>query len=161
MCRDDAVTHYILRPDRINMTRAHAYPRFWPKLVDENGRYHGYTPNLEPLTPQHRAWPYMSPEFPTLVDAEGLTPVGVLIGVLTTDDNAKRRQLIRSTYGSHPNSREPGTEAVSIVFVLGQPRQEYASQVADEAEGECFGIRSLLISRVWRHRHIRHRRKYE
>jgi hypothetical protein len=72
---------------------------------------------------------------PRLKDAERYAPVGVLIGVLTIDKEAGRRQLIRSIYGSAQSVKE-GTEGVRVVFVLGRPAPKYADAVALEMESK-------------------------
>lgn len=88
------------------------------------------------MTAAHPAWPYPNGHAPTLADADRIPPVGVLVGVFTMDREAKRRQLIRSTYMVHPESRKQGTEGVKVLFVMGRPTKKYAAEIAMESECE-------------------------
>jgi hypothetical protein len=96
--------------------------------------------SIQPLTPSHPAWPYTGDQIPSLAIADTLAPVSVLVGVFTMDREAERRQLIRATYASHPESRKEGTEGVKVVFVMGQPSPPFADKIALEAE-----CKSLLL----------------
>ncbi|WWC87286.1 uncharacterized protein L201_002174 [Kwoniella dendrophila CBS 6074] len=105
--------------------------------------------SLMPLTPQHPAWPYhphdkppFNPEMSTK-DLDGsLNPVGVLIGVFTTDSGIERRHMIRQSYASHWRSRRDGTEGVRIRFVMGRPRKRFEKAV--QLEMEAFNDILLL-----------------
>ncbi|WWD21953.1 hypothetical protein CI109_106441 [Kwoniella shandongensis] len=96
---------------------------------------------LKPLTPSHPAWPYhphssppYSAEMATDALNDALDPVGVLIGVFTTDEGVERRHMIRQSYASHWRSRTEGTEGVRIRFVMGRPRRRYEAAVKLEME---------------------------
>ncbi|WVQ76649.1 hypothetical protein IAR50_006323 [Cryptococcus sp. DSM 104548] len=96
---------------------------------------------LLPLTPSHPTWPYRphasppySPETPQDELDLLLAPVGVLLGVFTTDAGMERRQMIRQSYGSHWRSRREGTEGVRVRFVMGRPRKRYEKAVQLEME---------------------------
>jgi hypothetical protein len=83
-----------------------------------------------------------------------MAPVGVFVGVFTTDEKADRRNMIRQSYGSHPRSRRSGTEAVKVMFIMGRPRRRYRKAVELESEGECIlsshEKKKLTIS-IWRY----------
>ncbi|WVQ83825.1 hypothetical protein IAT38_005969 [Cryptococcus sp. DSM 104549] len=104
---------------------------------------------LTPLTPAHPAWPYR-PHAHQPFTAEssqeeldaGLEPVGVLVGVFTTDAGVERRHMIRQSYASHWRSRREGTEGVRVRFVMGRPRKAYAKAV--QLEMEAFNDILLL-----------------
>lgn len=149
LCRNDAAAQFTVRASALNVSLALSYPRLRPDHVDNLGRYYDYLPTLEPLTPQHPSWPYETQNLPSLLDANSLKPVGVLIAIITSDYRESRRHLIRSTFGSHPESRKSGTEGVKvntslgcayvqIVFVLGRPKSELVDRVAKEAESRSF-----------------------
>ncbi|ODO02990.1 hypothetical protein I350_05834 [Cryptococcus amylolentus CBS 6273] len=96
---------------------------------------------LTPLTPSHPTWPYRPyASLPYSYEtAQGqldslLAPVGVLLGVFTTDAGLERRQMIRQSYGSHWRSRREGTEGVRVRFVMGRPRKRYEKAVHLEME---------------------------
>ncbi|WWC67539.1 uncharacterized protein I206_101448 [Kwoniella pini CBS 10737] len=104
---------------------------------------------LMPLTPEHPAWPYhphdkppFSPEMSTKELDESLNPVGVLIGVFTTDAGVERRHMIRQSYASHWRSRRDGTEGIRIRFVMGRPRKRFEKAV--QLEMEAFNDILLL-----------------
>lgn len=90
---------------------------------------------LAPLTPSHPQWPYPSSEAPSIAASLELAPVGVFVGVFTTDEKVERRNMIRQSYGSHPRSRRSGTEAVKVMFIMGRPRRSYLKAVQLEMEG--------------------------
>jgi len=96
---------------------------------------------LTPLTSQHPTWPYHpypSPLFTadTFSSLDELEPVGILVGVFTTDESVQRRHMIRQSYSSHWRSRREGTEGVTVRFVMGRPRGKYVKAVQLEMEGE-------------------------
>ncbi|THV07757.1 hypothetical protein K435DRAFT_742169 [Dendrothele bispora CBS 962.96] len=73
---------------------------------------------------------------------ETLPPVGLFIGVFSTDSSFERRALIRSTWASHARSRNGagtgdngnGTSRTVVRFVLGQPRGDWARRIQLEME---------------------------
>ncbi|KAJ9104532.1 hypothetical protein QFC21_002028 [Naganishia friedmannii] len=93
---------------------------------------------LQKINSTHPAWPFPGQEdMPysaesSLVDT--LEPVGLFIGVFTTDEGRERRMMIRQTYGTHPKSRVPGTEGVRLRFVMGRPRARYERAVKLEMD---------------------------
>jgi len=96
---------------------------------------------LHPLDSQYTAWPH-SPHTrpPYSVDSselDELTPVGILIGVMTTDAGAHRRHMIRQSYASHWRSRRDGSEGVRIRFVMARPKRRFERAVQLEMEGTC------------------------
>lgn len=96
---------------------------------------------LAPLTTQHPAWPYHPHATQPFVantstGLDELEPVGILVGVFTTDAGAERRHMIRQSYATHWRSRREGTEGVTVRFVMGRPRRRFAQAVQLEMEGE-------------------------
>ncbi|EIW68641.1 hypothetical protein TREMEDRAFT_39553 [Tremella mesenterica DSM 1558] len=94
---------------------------------------------LAPLTPASTAWPYHPhTELPFTAESknldEVLKPVGVLVGVFTTDAGTARRHMIRQSWASHWRSRSEGTEGVRVRFVMARPRPRYAHAVQLEME---------------------------
>jgi hypothetical protein len=102
--------------------------------------YFGDGPSLAlaPLTPSHPQWPYPTSETPSIAASLAMAPVGVFVGVFTTDEKVERRNMIRQSYGSHPRSRRSGTEGVKVMFIMGRPRRSYRKAVELESEGESF-----------------------
>lgn len=119
-----------------------------PQTDQSTEQYNTYTSSasslvLQPLTPTHELWPYGAYQTPPLSAEtagdeldQALEPVGVYIGVFTTDAGLQRRMMIRQSYGSHWRSRTEGTEGVRVRFVMGKPRRKYERQVRLEMEGE-------------------------
>ncbi|QRW19280.1 glycosyltransferase family 31 protein [Rhizoctonia solani] len=76
---------------------------------------------------------------PTL---DQLPPTGVFVGVMSMDSAFERRQLIRSTWASHPRSRggaspEYGlnnTSRTVVRFILGQPRKDWERRIRLEQQ---------------------------
>ena len=99
--------------------------------------YFGDNPSLTlaPLSPSDPQWPYSTAETPSIAASLEMAPVGVFVGVFTTDEKAERRNMIRQSYGSHPRSRRSGTEAVKVMFIMGRPRRRYRKAVELESEG--------------------------
>lgn len=101
-------------------------------------------------------YPYPEPlstekDFPP-ENLDSLPPAGLFIGVFSIDSAFERRALIRSTWASHPRSREgagPGDNGVgtsrSVVrFILGQPRKDWEQQIQLEME-RAYSFRWLQI----------------
>lgn len=73
---------------------------------------------------------------------ESLSPAGVFVGVFSMDTGIERRMLIRSTYASHPRSRNgagagdggAGTSRTVVRFVMGKPRKEWERRIQLEME---------------------------
>ncbi|KAK0465053.1 glycosyltransferase family 31 protein [Desarmillaria tabescens] len=94
------------------------------------------------------AYPYPYPEplstgkdFPP-ENLDSLPPAGLFVGVFSIDSAFERRSLIRSTWASHPRSREGagsgdngvGTSRSVVRFILGQPRKDWEQQIQLEME---------------------------
>ncbi|KAL0071945.1 hypothetical protein AAF712_000868 [Marasmius tenuissimus] len=75
-------------------------------------------------------------------ELDELPPAGVFIGVFSTDSAYERRALVRSTWASHPRSRDgagPGDEGMGtsrtiVRFIMGQPRKDFERRIALENE---------------------------
>ncbi|KAI9509085.1 hypothetical protein F5148DRAFT_1190250 [Russula earlei] len=84
--------------------------------------------------------PPMPPFPPNNFDA--LPPAGVFIGVFSMDSSSERRMLIRSTWATHPRSRNGagsgdggvGTSRTIVRFIMGQPRKAWDRRVRVEME---------------------------
>lgn len=71
-----------------------------------------------------------------------LPPAGVFIGVFTVDSGFERRAMIRTTWASHPRSRDGagegdlgvGTSRTIVRFIIGQPRKDWERRIALEIE---------------------------
>lgn len=98
---------------------------------------------LAPITPDSAQWPWPgSSHNPYTADFAGealdsIEPTTVFLGVFTVDNSVDRRNVIRETYGSHPNSLKPGSEGVRLRFIMGRPSTEWADAV--EAENKKHG----------------------
>ncbi|WVF70198.1 hypothetical protein IAT40_004986 [Kwoniella sp. CBS 6097] len=157
-CTADYPTLYSLQdptlpPPHVD-SHVNSNPAF-PSSSDVEVGYNSFAPSsskaltLLPLTSSHPAWPYhphevppYSPEMSIKDLDQALEPVGVLIGVFTTDSGAERRHMIRQTYASHWRSRRDGTEGVRIRFVMGRPRKRFEQAV--QLEMEAFNDILLL-----------------
>ncbi len=95
---------------------------------------------LLPLNHSSQRWPFGAhlepPYSPEDDSVDDVAPVGVFLGIFTTDAGMDRRNMIRQTYGTHWRSRVNGTEGVRMRFVMGQPRAKYERLVKLEMEGE-------------------------
>lgn len=93
-----------------------------------------------------RSYCALSPEFPPVSPAlESLPPVGLFIGVMSTAAGFQRRQLIRSTWASHPRSRGgvdgksglEGTSRTVVRFIVGAPSPDLKDKL--DLENELYG----------------------
>lgn len=83
-----------------------------------------------------------TPPFPH-DELDTLPPVGLFVGVFSTDSSFERRALVRSTWASHPRSRDgagvgddgAGTSRTIVRFILGQPRKDWERRIQLEMEG--------------------------
>ena len=81
------------------------------------------------------------PPFPP-PDFEFLPPVGLLVGVFSIDSAFERRMLVRTTWSSHPRSRDGaspgdggrGTSRTIVRFILGQPTKDFEHRIKLEME---------------------------
>ncbi|KAJ8595903.1 hypothetical protein M405DRAFT_727139 [Rhizopogon salebrosus TDB-379] len=101
--------------------------------------------------PQYRGvlpYPYvnplpevMPPSFPP-DDLDSLPPAGLFLGVFSMDSALERRMLIRTTWATHPRSRNGagdgddgiGTSRTVVRFILGQPRKGWERRIQTEVE---------------------------
>ncbi|TRM60182.1 glycosyltransferase family 31 protein [Schizophyllum amplum] len=73
---------------------------------------------------------------------DDIPPVGLFIGVFSVDSAFERRMLVRTTWASHPSSRDgagegdggDGTSRTVVRFILGQPRKDWEQQIRLEME---------------------------
>ncbi len=80
--------------------------------------------------------PFPPPNF------DSLSPAGVFVGIFSTDSSFERRQLVRTTWASHPRSRNGagagdnglGTSRTIVRFILGLPRKNWERRVKLEME---------------------------
>jgi hypothetical protein len=71
-----------------------------------------------------------------------LPPVGLLVGVFSIDSAFERRMLVRTTWASHPRSRDGaspgdggwGTSRTIVRFILGQPSKHLEHRIKLEME---------------------------
>lgn len=145
----DSSSHHISQP--FTSQAADTLPAFSkaPQTQHDSGESNTFASStsslvLQPLTPEHELWPYGAYSTPPLSAEtagdeldQALEPVGVYVGVFTTDAGIQRRMMIRQSYGSHWRSRTEGTEGVRVRFVMGKPRRKYERQIRLEMEGEC------------------------
>jgi len=83
----------------------------------------------------------MSPPFPP-ANLDSLPPAGVFVGVFSVDSAFERRMLVRTTWASHPRSRDGagegdrglGTSRTIVRFILGQPRKEWERRIQLEMQ---------------------------
>ncbi|KAF8168125.1 hypothetical protein B0H34DRAFT_779575 [Crassisporium funariophilum] len=81
------------------------------------------------------------PPFPP-PDFDMLSPAGVFVGVFSIDSAFERRMQVRTTWASHPRSRDGagsgddglGTSRTIVRFVVGQPRKDWERRVKLEME---------------------------
>lgn len=90
-----------------------------------------------------RSYCTLTPSFPPSHNLSILPPTGIFIGVLSTAASYERRQLIRSTWASHPQSRgsDGGTDRTVVRFILGMA--DGAMERRLELENECEFSRML------------------
>ncbi|GLB36127.1 putative galactosyltransferase activity [Lyophyllum shimeji] len=81
------------------------------------------------------------PPFPP-ADLDTLPPAGIFVGVFSIDSSFERRMLVRTTWASHPRSRDGagdgddgiGTSRTIVRFILGQPRKDWERRIKLEME---------------------------
>ncbi|KAF8905559.1 hypothetical protein CPB84DRAFT_1771719 [Gymnopilus junonius] len=127
---------YVLNPDK--------EPLPWRAYCSNPSLAPPFNHPLQPTSPHlypdfTDGSPY--PPFPH-AELDRLPPAGVFVGVFSVDSAFDRRNLVRTTWASHPRSREgagPGDEGVGtsrtvVRFVLGQPSREWERRVKLEME---------------------------
>lgn len=122
-----------------------------------------------------RSYCTLAPEFPPAdLALESIPPVGLFIGVMSTAAGHQRRQLIRSTWASHPKSRggadgKSRLEATSrtvVRFIVGAPTPSLERKLGLENEREHPRVESprltcVCMRRVWRYGCAPHQGEYE
>ncbi|CUA71207.1 Putative zinc metalloproteinase in scaA 5'region [Rhizoctonia solani] len=93
-----------------------------------------------------RSYCTLEPEFPPAALAlDSIPPVGLFIGVMSTARGFQKRQLIRSTWASHPKSRggvdgkseREGTSRTVVRFIVGAPSPSVEKKLG--LENELYG----------------------
>ncbi|KAF8140284.1 glycosyltransferase family 31 protein [Boletus edulis] len=93
-------------------------------------------------------YPYLNPLpelFPPTFppdDLDSVPPAGIFLGVFSMDSALERRMLIRTTWASHPRSRNGagpgdsgfGTSRTVVRFILGQPRKGWERRIQAEMD---------------------------
>jgi hypothetical protein len=93
-------------------------------------------------------YPYPDPTSGTLLppfpptNLDTLPPAGLFIGVFSIDSAFERRMLVRSTWASHPRSRDgassaddgAGTSRSIVRFIIGQPRKAWERRIKLEMD---------------------------
>ncbi|EGN98663.1 glycosyltransferase family 31 protein [Serpula lacrymans var. lacrymans S7.3] len=75
-------------------------------------------------------------------DLDCLPPTGIFLGVFSMDTSFERRMLIRTTWASHPRSRNGagdgdqglGTSRTVVRFIIGRPRKDWERRIQTEIE---------------------------
>ncbi|KAJ3758671.1 glycosyltransferase family 31 protein [Lentinula raphanica] len=127
---------YILNPDKDPLPwRAYCSMPSMNSPPDPNN------PNLYSDPYYDRYLGMTTPPFPH-EELDALPPAGLFVGVFSTDISFERRALVRSTWASHPRSREGagdgddgvGTSRTIVRFILGQPRKDWERLIQLEME---------------------------
>ncbi|KAF9457075.1 hypothetical protein BDZ94DRAFT_1274185 [Collybia nuda] len=127
---------YILNPDK--------EPLPWRAYCSAP---HLYAPH-NPAPPSSTSFPYFNatsakpfPPFPPQ-NLDTFSPAGIFLGVFSIDSGFERRMLVRTTWASHPRSRNGagegdasrGTSRTIVRFILGQPRKDWERRIKLEME---------------------------
>lgn len=82
-----------------------------------------------------RSYCALEPPFPA-EELASLPPVGIFLGVMSTDTAVERRMLIRSTWAQHVRSRgsDGSTDRTVVRFILGVPQADWTRRIQLEAE---------------------------
>ncbi|KAG6890376.1 hypothetical protein C0992_001966 [Termitomyces sp. T32_za158] len=75
-------------------------------------------------------------------DLDSLSPAGIFVGVFSVDSSFERRMLVRTSWATHPRSRNGagegdggvGTSRTIVRFVMGQPRKDWERRIKLEME---------------------------
>ncbi|KAF5385320.1 hypothetical protein D9615_001504 [Tricholomella constricta] len=81
------------------------------------------------------------PPFPP-TNLDTLSPAGLFVGVFSIDSSFERRMFVRTTWATHPRSRDGagegddgvGTSRTIVRFILGQPRKDWERRIKLEME---------------------------
>lgn len=94
------------------------------------------------LNPDKYALPWrsycaLSPPF-SAAEVNKFPPVGIFVGVMSTDSAVERRMLIRSTWAKHVRSRgtDGGTDRAIVRFILGIPSHDWMRRIQLESESK-------------------------
>lgn len=139
---------YILNPDK--------EPLPWRGYCTIPRMTTGSPPSVIPPTVSFPFVPpqdFTPPSFPP-DNFDTLSPAGVFVGVFSMDAAVERRMHIRTTFASHPRSRNgagegdggEGTSRTIVRFILGQPRKDWERRIQLEMESTCFDF--LKISQT-------------
>lgn len=125
---------YILNPDKEPLPwRAYCA---YPSIYNTREPPPSSAPYPNPNSPQSPVAPFPPPNL------DHLPPAGIFLGVFSVDSAFERRQLVRSTWASHPRSRHGagkgddgvGTSRTIVRFVVGQPRKDLERRIKLEME---------------------------
>lgn len=106
-------------------------------------------------------------------DFDTFPPAGVFVGIFSVDSAFERRQLVRTTWASHPRSRNGvgpgdngfGTSRTIVRFILGLPRKNWERRVKLEMESKCFRRDFVLLGQpshsIQRYDYNAYTREYE
>ncbi|KAJ3799922.1 glycosyltransferase family 31 protein [Lentinula aff. detonsa] len=127
---------YILNPDKDPLPW-----RAYCSMPSMNSPPDPYNPSLYHDPYYNHSIGMMTPPFPH-DELDALPPAGLFVGVFSTDSSFERRALVRSTWASHPRSREGagdgddgvGTSRTIVRFILGQPRKDWERRIQLEME---------------------------
>lgn len=153
--------------------------------------YHAFTPqsptelqtialpsfdsSTSPVQPVHPLLPHPLIS-PSSLESEGVPPIGLFVGVFSTDKAFERRQMIRTTYARKGSGGgADGLQSVRVRFILGRPKPRYKALVELEMEGPFepsefifLGTDHIQLTRMysfltslWRYRRSRHTREHE
>ena len=126
---------YVLNPDKGPLPwRAYCS---MPSLVPLSGSLD--SPNIYPNVSEGQLLPIFPPP-----DFDSLPPAGIFVGIFSVDSAFERRQLVRTTWASHPRSRNGagpgdngfGTSRTIVRFILALPRKNWERRVKLEMESE-------------------------
>ncbi|KAG5647962.1 hypothetical protein DXG03_006996 [Asterophora parasitica] len=125
---------YILNPDKEPLPwRAYCSNPSLSTQYDDFPSSSTYDPSFPSPT---KLTPFPPPDLDTL------SPAGLFIGVFSIDSSFERRMLVRTTWASHPRSRDGagdgddgvGTSRTIVRFILGQPRKDWERRIQLEME---------------------------
>ena len=130
---------YILNPDKEPLPWQ-AYCAIPPSST--------YPPNYSTRLPYPYLNPFPEPFPPTFPpdDLDSVPPAGIFLGVFSIDSALERRMLIRTTWASHPRSRNGagagddgfGTSRTVVRFIIGQPRKGWERRIQTEIESKSL-----------------------
>jgi hypothetical protein len=122
---------YILNPDKEPLPW-----RIYCSIPSTSKRPPGMTSSHSLYSAHSRNSTALAVTFPP-PDFDSLSPVGLFVGIFSMDSSFERRMLIRSTWASHPRSRNGagsgdqgrGTSRTILRFILGLPRKSWERRI--------------------------------